>query len=65
MDKRTIDLLKGMAYDYCNEDKKSYAGGVTMPYKELNKPNFEKISAFLNWIEATQLATPEEDKENK
>lgn len=55
MEKKTLDLLKGLAYEYCNEKRTAYTGGVSMPFNELNKTNFEKLSAFLNWVEATKI----------
>ena len=53
MSNYTLDELKGLAYNYANEDKATYVVGTTLYSKQLNKATFEKLSAFLNWVEAT------------
>lgn len=58
MDKETINKLRGLVYEYCLEKRNSYHSGTTVTYNELNKGNYEKLSGFVNWIQAESLETP-------
>jgi hypothetical protein len=53
MSQEVINELRGLVFEYCNESKDNWVAGQPMHYRELNKPNYEKLSGFINWIEAT------------
>lgn len=54
----TINVLRGLVYQYCLEERSDFVGGQKMTYSQLNKPNFEKLSGFINWLEFNHLDGP-------
>jgi len=55
-----INELMGLAYKYCNEEKSLYVAGQTLYHSELNKPRFEALAGFINWVALDGFpATPE------